>query len=234
MIRNCSTHDSKLFDSWFDPVRLMILPCSTHDSTLFHSWFDPVRLMIRPCSTHDSTLFHSWFDPVRLMIRHCSTHGSTLFDSWLDPVRLIIRTCSTSRFDPVRLLIRPWSTYDSTLFDSWFDPVRLIIRFHSTRHLVLNALSRMKNLIERSPLYFEWIEEISGVSNVPTKRKRFQLCSTQLTLKTLDDFAICCYITLMQAKKSDNNYITSALRDPCCDLRDPKLCCDPVRLMIRT
>ena len=68
-----SYHDSTLFDSWFDPVRLMIRPCSTPDWTLFDSWFDPVRPMIRPCSTHDSTLFDPWLDPVRLMIRLYST-----------------------------------------------------------------------------------------------------------------------------------------------------------------
>ena len=51
MIRPCLTHDSTLFDSWFDPIWLMIRPCSTHD------W---------PCSTHDSTRFDPWIDFVRL------------------------------------------------------------------------------------------------------------------------------------------------------------------------
>ena len=60
MCVTCSNHDSTLFDSWFDPVRLMIRPCSTHDSILFDSWFDPVRLMARPCSTHDATLFFAF------------------------------------------------------------------------------------------------------------------------------------------------------------------------------
>ena len=78
MIRPCSTYDSTLFDSWFDPLRLMIRPCSTHDYNLLDS-IDPVRLMIRSCSTRDSTLFDSWLDPVWLY-RPCSTHDSTLFD----------------------------------------------------------------------------------------------------------------------------------------------------------
>ena len=66
---------------WSLRNKFMLRPCSTHDSTLFDSWFDPVRLTIRPCSTYDSTLLDSWFDLVRLMIRPCLTHDSTLFDS---------------------------------------------------------------------------------------------------------------------------------------------------------
>ena len=120
---SCNLRDPNLCcDSVRPKLRLMIWPCSTHDSTLFDSWFDPVWLMIQPCSSL-STLFESWFDPVRLMIRTCSTHDSTLFDAWFDPARVMIRPCLTpdsTMFDsigPVRLMIRPCSTYDSTLFD---------------------------------------------------------------------------------------------------------------------
>ena len=40
-----------------------------------------------------------------------------------------------------------------------------------------------ENLTDCSPLYFEQIKESCGVSNISTKKKRFQLYSTHLTIR---------------------------------------------------
>ena len=109
------------------------------------------------------------------------TNLAMFWPTWLKKNGFDCVCCKLTMLRPTRpklAMFRPTRPKDKLFDRVWSKPVS----FERTQP--------KENLIDRSPLYFERLEEISGVSNFSTKRKCFQLGSTQLTLKKIPEISV--------------------------------------------